>query len=58
MKKATAKIKLNGGKILFVHGKVQDTRNIFGRKEYLITRGKIDDFWVSDGNIIKIDKSE
>ena len=58
MKNATAKITLNGGKILFVHGKVQDTRNIFDRTEYLITRGKIDDFWVSEKNIIKIDKKE
>ena len=57
MKKATVKVTLNGGKVLFVTGKVKDTRKIFGRDEYLIHKGTIDDFWVSSNGIVMFDKN-
>ena len=56
MKKATAKITLNGGKIMFVTGKIKETRKIFGRDEFLISKGTIDDFWVSSDKIVLFDK--
>lgn len=58
MKKATVKASLNGGRVVFVTGKIKDTRKLFGRNEYLITKGQIDDFWVSDKGIVMFDKNE
>ena len=53
MKKATGKLQLAGTKrLVFVTGKIKDTREIFGRTEYLLSKGKIDDIWLSSDKII------
>ena len=56
MKNATVKIKQHKGKFLQVLGKIKDTRMAYGRKEFLITKGKIDDCWITEGNIIMRDE--
>lgn len=57
MKKATVKLKLGGkDRTVFVTGKIKDTRKSFNREEYLITKGKIDDFWVRNESIVFKDK--
>ena len=59
VKKATGKLQLAGTKrLVFVTGKIKDTREIFGRTEYLLSKGKIDDIWLSSDKIVMLDKDE
>lgn len=56
MKKVTVAMKLNGDRTLFIKGRIKDTRTVFGRKEYLITKAKTDDFYVSEKSIVYKDE--
>jgi len=56
MKKITAKIVQGGNRFVTVFGKIKETRSSYGRKEYLVTGAKADDFWVSESNVIMKDE--
>ncbi len=59
VKKATGKLQLAGTKrLVFVTGNIKDTRKQFGHVEYLLSKGKIDDIWLSEDNIVMFDKNE
>ena len=36
----------NYGKTLKVEGTIKDIRSSYGKMEYLVTNGKIEDFWI------------
>jgi len=55
MKKATVKIHRQKDRFITILGKIKDTRTVYGRKEVLITKGKIEDFWITERNILMQD---
>lgn len=55
MKNATVKINKHKDKFITVFGKIKDERTVYGRKEYLITKAKMEDFWVTQSSIILMD---